>query len=285
MAKTWLRLRMVHYPVSITPSNSNLNTVYQYPSQAGRKFDYIVCAHKAINPGSVPPLFREVTDERTTFVIIQNGVGNENPFREAYPKCTILSCVTWVGAIQKTPGVITHAKNEDTQIGLFPNSSLDRDVEKERLDEFSALLRSGGTRLSVEENIQVQRWEKVVWNAAWNPLTTLTMVDTQTWLNSSDEANISTKRLMQEMIDVAKRCGVPLEDGLKDRLFDKVLNMAGVYSSMYVDMREGRPMEVEIILGTALKKAREFDIDVPVLSALYSMIVAVDERLRRTKTE
>ncbi|KAK3680488.1 hypothetical protein LTR37_021201, partial [Vermiconidia calcicola] len=257
--------------------------VLRSPSEAKQPFDYIVVASKAIDPGSTPPLFKDVVDERTTFVLIQNGVGNEDPFREFYPKCSIISCVTWVGAIQKTPGVITHTKNEDMQMGLFSNPDLDQSLEKTRLDEFASLLKNGGTFFSVEENIQIKRWEKVVWNAAWNPITTLTMIDTQTWLKSSPEAMEATKRLMREMIDVAQRCGVPVEYELVDRLLDKVLGMAGVYSSMYVDMKENRPMEVEIILGSAVKRAKEFGMDIPVLGAVYSLVTAIDQRIRNGK--
>lgn len=88
---------------------------------------------------------------------------------------------------------------------------------------------------------------------------------------------------MREMIDVARKCGVPLEYELVDRLLEKVLGMAGVYSSMYVDSKEKRPMEHEVILGSALRKAREFDIDVPTLSALYAMIEAIDGTNRQNK--
>jgi ketopantoate reductase len=142
--------------------------VYRTPDEAKQTFDYIVCAHKAVDPGKFPPLFKSVTDDNTTFVIIQNGVGNEDPFRQLYPKCTIVSCVTWVGAIQKTPGIITHTENEDTMIGLFPNPALDENLEHERLQKFTRLMTNGGTKFSVVENVQIQRWEKVVWNAAWN---------------------------------------------------------------------------------------------------------------------
>lgn len=254
--------------------------VYKTSSEAGRCFDYIVCVHKAINPESAPPLFKDVANDSTTFVLIQNGVGNEDPFRQYYPKSTIISCVTWVGAGQKTSGIISHTKSENTQIGLFPNPSLDRNLEQGRLQKFADLLKMGGTPFSMEDNIQIQRWEKVVWNAAWNSLTTLTQVDTQTWLKSSSEATPMTKRLMREVIDVAKRCDVPIGYELIDQLFDKILAMPPIYSSMYVDMKEGRPLEVDVILGTPMKKAREFGMDVPTLSAVYAMTMAVDGRLR-----
>ena len=63
-------------------------------AEAGLKFDYIVCAHKAIDQGAVPAQIEAGVDEKkTTIVIIQNGVGNEEPFRKAFPTTTIISCV------------------------------------------------------------------------------------------------------------------------------------------------------------------------------------------------
>lgn len=63
-------------------------------AEAGQKYDYIVCAHKAVNQTSVPPEIAPGVDmKRTVIVIIQNGVGNELPFRAAFPTATILSCV------------------------------------------------------------------------------------------------------------------------------------------------------------------------------------------------
>ena len=197
---------------------------------------------------------------------MQNGVGNEEPFRQTFPNCTIVSGVVWVGGVQKTPGIITHTKNEDTKMGLYPNSSLDPKLEQQRLDGFATLFKNGGTNYEIVENVQIDKWEKCVWNAAWNPLTALTQVDTTTWLHSSPEAMTLTKQLMREMITVAQKCDVPLKLELAEELIDKVLNVVGaVYSSMYVDMREGRTMEVEVILGTAVKRAREFGIEAPVL--------------------
>lgn len=61
--------------------------------------DYIVCAHKAIDQDEVAAQLAPAVDQsRTTIVIIQNGVGNEEPFRKQFPRCSILSCVVgWQG--------------------------------------------------------------------------------------------------------------------------------------------------------------------------------------------
>ncbi|KAJ3536410.1 hypothetical protein NM208_g5715 [Fusarium decemcellulare] len=249
-------------------------------AEAGQKFDYIVCAHKAINQASVPSQIEAGVDEaRTTIVIIQNGVGNEEPFRKHFPAVTILSCVTWCGTRQPQPGIITHTKSEDMQIGLFPNETAEKTRETARLDQFASLLAAGKTKFQVVPNIQVQRWEKVVWNAAWNPLTTLTLMDTHAWLNSSDDAMAMTRKLMREVIDVARALDVPIEHTLVDRLIDKIQGMPPIGSSMRTDYDNGKPMEVEIILGYPVRKGRELGLNVATIETLCTLLTAINQRL------
>ena len=108
--------------------------------------------------------------------------------------------------------------------------------------------------------------------------TTLTFVDTQTWL-ASPEAMEMTKRLMLEVISVGQRCGVPLKNELVDVLMARILGLPGIFSSMYVDAKEGRKLEIDVILGFSMKKAKEFGMDVPTLATLYALLKAVDGRL------
>ncbi|KAI5244557.1 2-dehydropantoate 2-reductase [Aureobasidium subglaciale] len=277
------------------------STVLSCPHKIATKYDYIVCAHKAITPGLDPDDFRSVANMDTTFVILQNGVGNEEPFRQSFPYSTIVSCVVsllpccvvcrswqwlmcgqiWVGATQESPGVIQHTASEHTDIGLYPNPNIEPDLETTRLEGFAAMLRAGGTPYTISDDIQVRRWEKVVWNVAWNPLTTLTQQNTQDWLSSSKESVSVTKRLMREVIGVARRSGVALEYGLVDILMERIQGMPGIESSMMVDAREGRRLEVEVILGTPMRRAREFGMDVPTLATVYALTVAVDLRIRQ----
>ncbi|KAJ5659910.1 hypothetical protein N7507_006361 [Penicillium longicatenatum] len=271
--------------ITINSENHGQNTFHPYrvvksPAEAS-PVDYVVCAHKAIDQENVAAQLKPVVDEgRTTFVIIQNGVGNEVPFRNQFPGCSILTCVTWVGATQISPGIVKHTKSEDMQIGLFPNHQVDDTVEKQRLKAFADLLEHGKTRFKVLDDMQVQRWEKVVWNVAWNSITALTMVDTQTWLHSSKDAEPFTRRLMQEVINIARGCGVDLADDLIQKLMDKINAMPGIGSSMQTDCKNGRPMEIDVILGFPVRKSKELGIPAPYLESLYLLLCAVDGRIR-----
>ncbi|KAI9903526.1 hypothetical protein N3K66_000055 [Trichothecium roseum] len=249
-------------------------------ADAGMTFDYVVCAHKAIYQDTVPEQIAAGVDGgKTTVVIIQNGVGNEEPFRDSFPSATIISCVTWVGARQSEPGVVEHTKSEDMQIGLFANASGDAAADAQRLDAFAGLLTAGGTVFQAVPDIQLLRWEKVVWNAAWNSLTTLTLADTHAWLVSSESAEPMTRRLMGEVMAVGRALGVPLADDLPDRLMGRIRALPPIGSSMRADYEAGRPLEVEIILGYPVRKGKELGVPVPIVETLYVLLTAVNKRL------
>lgn len=70
--------------------------------------------------------------------------------------------------------------------------------------------------------MQTQKWEKLVWNAAFNGFTALSGLPTRTWLESSDEAVEVTRRLMSEIVDVAEIHNVCVRTNLVDELIEQV---------------------------------------------------------------
>ncbi|KAI9375461.1 ketopantoate reductase PanE/ApbA-domain-containing protein [Aspergillus egyptiacus] len=247
---------------------------------ADKHFDYLVCTHKAIDPVGAVIALDPVVDADTTIVVLQNGVGNEDPFRERFPDCTIISGVVWVGASQPTPGKVIHTASETTELGLFPNPSVSADVERSRLSKFTSLLRSGGTQTTETETIQSRRWEKLIWNVAWNAITTLTDQDVGSWLSSSPEAIPYTEKLMGEVIAVARACGVPVREGLAGELIERAKGLGPLRTSMQADRECGRAMEVEVIVGVPVRRGRERGVAIPYLEGLYVLLLAVNRRIQ-----
>jgi ketopantoate reductase len=128
-------------------------------------------------------------------------------------------------------------------------------------------------------NLSISNRELFNRNAAWNALTSLTLLNTHQWLTSEGGMGM-TRQLMTEVIEVAQRCGVPLSYDLTDQLIDKILKMPGIFSSMHADRVAGRQMEVDIILGTPVKKAKEFGMKVPIIETLYTLLTALNVRLQ-----
>ncbi|ATZ53174.1 hypothetical protein BCIN_09g00580 [Botrytis cinerea B05.10] len=257
--------------------------VIKTPDEAPGHYDYIVCSNKAIGQEAVAKSLAPVISESTTIVLIQNGVGNEDPFRAIYPQNTIISCVAWTGAIQNTPGIVHHTKNENLQLGLFPNPNVSTEIEDKRLNVFSELLSAGKTPHEVfsPSRLQTARWEKVIWNCAWNCLTTLTRLHTHEWLNSSPEAMNMTRTLMGEVVTVARKMGVDIKDDLIERLMKRILGMPSIGTSMLTDALCGRQLELDVILGVPVKRGRELGVDMRVCETVYTLLQGVDLGLRQ----
>ncbi|RMZ84166.1 hypothetical protein DV738_g573, partial [Chaetothyriales sp. CBS 135597] len=261
--------------------------VLKKAGEAGHAFDFIVCCNKATDLEQTAEDLTDVVEEgRTVIVLFQNGVGNEDPFHRAFPGNTILSAAIWTRSAQETPGTIVQQSVEGLEIGIFipPGSDAATPAQQDALARFNGLLEHGKSPFTVCEHIQTQRWKKVIWNCAWNPLTALTACDTQEWLKSSEMAVPMTRRVMDEAIDVARAAGVPdVDHDLVDELLKRINALPGLYASMYYDTVSGGAMEVEVILGNPVRKAKELGVSTPTLDILYALVKAIDIRMRAAK--
>lgn len=203
--------------------------------------------------------------------------------RHLKPWCETDDEQTWIGATQISAGIVHHMRSEYTEIGLFSNPPLSPEVGKECLKTFTSLLKDGKIVFAVKPDMQVKRWQKVVWNVAWNSLTALTMLATQSWLKCSEESMPLTRQVTKEDIDVVQACKVDIGYVLIDEFIEMIFALPGIGSSMQTDCKAGRQKKVEILLRTPIKKAKEFNIDVPVLETLYALLQAANYRMKHSK--
>lgn len=137
------------------------------------------------------------------------------------------SAQLWMSAHQHSPGIVSHLASVKTPIGLYhPSSATSPPSPKSEfaLAAFSNLLIAGGMAAPVYSppDMQVQKWEKLAWNAAFNSLTALAGLNTHTWLESSSGAEAVTTRLMKEIMNVAKAEGVFVRVDLAEVLVEQV---------------------------------------------------------------
>lgn len=83
---------------------------------------------------------------------------------------------------------------------------------------------------------------------------------------------------MREVIDVAQKCHVPLDYSLADSMIEKILSMHAIGSSMQVDAKNERPMEVEVILGYPVRKGKELGLDIPTLETIYTILTGLNHK-------
>jgi len=221
-----------------------------------RQYRFIVCTFKALpDVVSTPDLLGPLLDHGDSFVLIQNGVGVEGVLRRKLPTATVISGCSWVDAtIVENGRLLTQYGSEHLTLGTHPLP--DGRPEEESLRLFTDLLLKGGTKPEPESDIVAQRWKKVLWNAAYSSLCTV------------------SREIMDEVILVARTSGIHTGTLLEEEAVNILRRMkpSDFKPSMLVDLEADRPIEVEVILGEVVRKAAEVGVSVPRLQTLYACL-------------
>jgi 2-dehydropantoate 2-reductase len=244
--------------------------VVRHTKEYGRPPDYLIVATKVIAGAEVPELIRGAVGPHTSIVLIQNGIAIEEPVRQAFPETEILSGLAFIAVSRMSPGVIRHFDYGRLTLGRFPSGG------SEKAEQFRSLLESVGVPCVVTEDVVTARWQKLVWNAPFNPISVLAGgVDTQTILESEESTHL-VRRVMEEVCSAAAAAHHPLPPDVIDQNIQGTRVMKPYKTSMLLDFENGRPMEVEAILGNAVRIARSLSIPVPHMETLYALLQLLD---------
>ncbi|KAH8922407.1 2-dehydropantoate 2-reductase [Atractiella rhizophila] len=271
-------------PASIYPSIEDAST-----ARGGKEWDYLLVTSKAlpdVEDGSeaIEPL----VGEKTAIVLIQNGIGIEEPYRKRFPRNPIISAVTVVSASQPSHGRIV--QNRWTRISLGPYGGDRNTVSSIRTLE--ALLKTGGIKdaevYESEADFQLLRWHKLAINSSMNPSSVLSNGTPNARMSKDPELREHLKGVMEEIFYAAEKVTGKKMDFEKYANAERILRSSerneGGMPSMWGDWERGAAMELEVILGNPIRLAREKGVQMPRLQTLYALI-KMAQRRRDEKVE
>ncbi|KAI1627293.1 ketopantoate reductase PanE/ApbA C terminal-domain-containing protein [Exophiala viscosa] len=248
----------------------------------GKPFDYIIVTAKAIpSTPSLPEQIAPAVSPSTTIALIQNGIGVEDIYSQAFPQNPLLSCVVYLPATQTSPGTIKHGEVELLHIGTYPAGR-----DKSSAEDFASVLRSGNGTAKVHDDVQIERWTKLLVNASWNPICALSRCRDVQFMHSSDSATDVVKQVMLEITAVAQASGYPqINEAKIDHQLGraKARSLPGVEPSMLADAFSGRNMEVDAIVGNTVRIAEEKGVKTPLLTAIYALTKGLDASFTRAR--
>ncbi|KAF4632036.1 hypothetical protein G7Y89_g6090 [Cudoniella acicularis] len=264
-------------------------------------WDYVLVSTKALPDVSDDSeiLCGLLKEGHTSIVLVQNGLGVEEPYKKRFPTATVLSAVTIVSAAQTAHGIIKH--NRWTRISIGPylpgttdTTTLDvaQETAIERNKSFVQLLQAGGIADAEEYShakLQMVRWHKIAINASMNPSAVLSGGSTNNAMSMDSELYLHLKGVMDEVLSTApKVLGTPLPKELATPeaiLRSTQKNTSGSKPSMLLDWEQGKKMELEVILGNPIRIAREHGLEMPRLQSLYALLRMAQENRERAKSE
>ncbi|KFX96405.1 hypothetical protein O988_05343 [Pseudogymnoascus sp. VKM F-3808] len=220
-------------------------------------YDYVFVSTKQLPDSySVAELIRPVvTPGVTAVVLIQNGLDIELPIIEAFPQNTVISGVSVIGSRTVGENGIAHIGSERVIMGPHFHDGLDRETQIRQATDFVAMYDSGGPGIvSLDLDMPKARWYKLLWNGTFNTLCALMKMDVGEVQSSKGRESLLVP-MMRELMAIAKEDGVELPEPVIQKLAYGLPDDCPYRPSMLVDVEQGRLMEIEVILGNALKKA------------------------------
>lgn len=262
-----------------------VQSVEEAISLDSQPFDFILVCTKAIPETQISvttALLPALTSSKTSLVIIQNGLGVEKPFARLSLPCAIISGVTYSPTSMITAGLYSHTETQRLSIGCYP--AAEHSKYKDRLNSLSELLKIGGANVTICEDIQIERWKKLIGNTTWNPICALSRCRDLELLNTSSLATSFVRKAMNEVVSVAAASGyaaiVTAEVVDVQLLRSAARDWPGVEPSMMADMRLSNKLEVEAIIGEVVSTAKALGVDTPRLETMYVLLAGLDWSLQ-----
>ncbi|GAB1214142.1 hypothetical protein ATERTT37_003302 [Aspergillus terreus] len=249
-------------------------------------FHFVVVAMKSLpDVYSIPQLVAPIVAEsQSIIVLIQNGIGNEQPFIDAFPRIIVLSGVSMIGAHQLENGIIQHSHPDILHLAPFYNAAVAKEEQDRVAAYFASLYSAGGATCVIVEDIIWMRWKKLVWNASFSSACVMTGLDVTSVI---DAGGVETmiRPVMDEIVNIAQASGYILPDNIQEVSIASMSRELRFRPSMLVDADRGNPMEVEVILGNPLRIARTLGCDAPFLQMIYGCLQMIQWKFGKQQSK
>ncbi len=212
---------------------------------------------------------RTAADPHTTVISTLNGVDSEEIIGEVIDPAQIVNSLMRIDSARAGGSV---RFDPDLTMGIYFGER-DTSEETERIRALEELFERAGLKYVFEGDILRDQWQKFSLNIAYNLPQAVLGVGIGAYFNSSHVAYLRD-RLEQEVQMVAAAEGYRV-DPLSDFLSSHPKNTR--FSTLQ-DLDAGRHTEIDMFLGTLIKKAEKHGLKVPFSEYTFHAIHALEEK-------
>jgi len=258
------------------PKHPNINE--EYP------FQFLFLTTKVYDIEPAIDEYHNLINKSKYFIILQNGIGNEELVRKKFPNLKILRAITNNGALVEDNGYIIHTGKGSTKIGFVKlknseNASVKlNEIDKKNLETLKTILNLSKLETYIVENIESVCWEKILINVGINAIGALTGLRNGELLKIKGLRNIMQKAVL-EAVKVAKKKGIKLEDkNYAKIMFDVARKTAKNKNSMLQDILSGRKKtEISFLNGKIVSYGKKLGVNVPVNEIITYLIHGIEK--------
>ncbi len=236
--------------------------------------DLVILCVKAYHTEGAARQLRE-SGYRGPVMTLQNGVGNIEMIMENCPGNPVIAGVTSEGANLAAENHVRHAGKGKTLFGTVMEGRPDGGF----MEELAATMRKGDLDAELSADPQSLVWGKVLVNAGINALTAILGVRNGQLL-AIEPARALMKDLVLEGKEVILRKRLTLLDEDPVARVEEVCSRtAANYSSMYMDIKNGRRTEIDFINGAIVREGEALGVSCPYNDAVVKIVKGMGELL------
>ena len=254
--------------------------------------DLILMALKAHQIESIVADLTSVMGAETIMVTLQNGIPwwyfqnfsgpyAGRPIRSVDPRGKLfegidpdclIGCIAYPATTIVEPGVIRHIEGNRFPVGELGGQ------ESERVRRVSTLLEEAGFKSRILDDIRSEIWLKLWGNLTFNPISALTHSTLEDICRFPLTRELSAN-MMTEAQAIGERLGAHFRVPMEKRIAGA--EAVGPHkTSMLQDVEQGKPLEIEGMLGAVIELAALTKIEVPILKALYACVSLLDQTVQ-----
>jgi 2-dehydropantoate 2-reductase len=240
-----------------------------HPDAVGQ-VDFVIYAVKTYSNPAALPLLKVVAGDHAVVLTLQNGVDSVGEIEAMIGKGRVLGGATYVAAALTGPGVI-----EQTGVHrrvVYGETTGDVSRVSDRVQLIDTLFREADIVSEPVANAWLPLWEKFIYLAPFAGVTGATRLPIgPIWSDAGSHALLISA--FKEVAALAKAERVRLPSAALNRIVAYVDSLQPtVRSSLLIDLQQGKPIEVEGLLGAVVRRAKRRRVRTPIMSVLYAIL-------------
>ena len=234
------------------------------------KVDLVLLGVKAWQVKDVAMQIKDVMDDHTTVLPLQNGVMAAQELALHLDKKNIIGGLCRIISKIEAPGIIRHFGVEPfIAFGELDNQKTDRTAKIKELFDHA------GIASLVADDIHVELWNKFMAICVSGLLAV-----TRSTYGTVRELK-ETRKMMNDLLAEIYEISFGEKIRLDNNIVEKTMRLIDSYpydstSSLTRDVMAGRPSEIEYQNGAVVKLGEKYNINVPVNTYIYSCILPME---------
>jgi 2-dehydropantoate 2-reductase len=247
------------------------------PAAIGEVQDVILFQTKGWATPAAVESVRPVVGPRTILLTLQNGLGNEEVIRAAFPSNPVLIGMSVHTVITVDTAHYAHTGVRDTHLGPSDGNApgameaAETAARAFRRDDFPV-------EVLPEHEIRRSQWSKFVLNCGSLPVCALTRLPTAV-LNGEPLPFAVIDDLTRETCVIARAAGVELDPEERVAFQHDLFSTAGGRASMLGDVLAHRRTEIDTINGAALRYAERYGVDAPLNQVMFNLVKGLEKAI------